>query len=267
MLSGCSSLSPEETEEDKYPVFFPKLLAEDLTVLNEEYHRENENLICSTLNQYGFTGFSRVLFPNNENPCLSRTEIKTELPFSNGLVTKAKHALVKNAKYTGVSNSDELIVSEIISLDGCTICEGPNINNVPLQWKVTFRPQIYKGVEVLDTEIVVYVDANGVNRIWGNWYEVADPGFIEVGSNSAKEAIVGLKLRYANEMNQIFEQQIAADHMPDTPVLNFGAIKVDNGIELHKIWVVDVYLENTNEIKWKVYVSTQTGKVLDSELL
>ncbi|MEP1150188.1 MAG: hypothetical protein ABJH08_00550 [Balneola sp.] len=263
---GCDSLSQKD-ENVGYPVFIKQIDTSDLILLNERYHQKNNGSLCSTLNEYGFTGFSRVLFPNNSNPCLGQTVVKEELLYTFDLLEQAKQVLIENSEFTGVKNASDLITKEIISLDGCTVCEGKDINNVPLQWKFTFRPQYYNKVEVSESEIVVYIDAEGVNRIWGNWYPVIDPGFIDFGYNKAIEKIVGERLRYANEENQIFEQEILYDHISGEPGLRFAPIKVDEGIEIHKVWSISILKEDKSETRWRVYISTVTGEILEVILL
>ena len=266
LFMGCDSLSLDETVDD-YPVFIERIPLADLQNMNKQYHDNNNGLICSTLNEYGYTGFSRVLFPNNINPCLNREEVKEELEFREDLLDQVKRQISSNMEYTGVVNSEQLTVKEIISLDGCTICEGPNINNVPLQWKFTFEPQFVEGIQVEGTELVVYLDANGVNRIWGNWYQIKDSGFIEFGSNNALKEVVGLKLRYANMQNQIFEQEITEDHVLENPSLKYSLIGIEEGMEIHKVWIVNITQEKTDTIRWQVYMSTINGEVLNIKVL
>jgi hypothetical protein len=262
---GCESLSLDD-KVDGYPVTIDRLNISDLEVLNQKYHEKNNNLICSTLNEYGFTGYSRVLFPDNVNPCLSRTELKQEIPFNNDLLNLAKQVLKENFEYTGVEITESLVIEDITSLNGCTICEG-DINSVPLQWKFTFQPQKVNDLEVMDSEILVYIDKNGVNRIWGNWFPVTDPGFVDFGSVAAKEKALGMKVRYADSKNQVFEQEIAQEHLSGEPELKFVPIEIDEKLEIHKAWVLNVLQENTQEVRWKIFISTVSGDVLEVKLL
>ena len=263
---GCESLSTVDVNDD-YPVFIKRLEMNELRVLNDVYHQMNKGLICSTLNEYGLTGFSRVLFPNDINPCLNREIEKQELIYDDDFLNLVKLKLFENAAFTGTREIESLTLADITSLDGCTICEGPDINNVPLQWKFTFEPQQVNGIIVSGTEVVVYLDSNGINRIWGNWYPVVDPGFIEFGSSEAKKSVVGMKVRYANETNQIFEQEITEDHIFEAPELMYVAVNVDAGLEIHKVWILKVLQHNTSQIRWNIFFSTITGEVLEVKLL
>jgi hypothetical protein len=266
LLLGCDSLPLEENEAE-YPLIIEKIPFTQLEQLNNQYYENNNGQICSTLNEFGLTGFSRVLFPDNVNPCVNRQLLREELLYSDNLLDQVKHQLQRNAIYTGVYHPEQLVLDNVISLDGCTICEGPDINNVPLQWKFTFQPQKVNGLEVSGTDIVVYIDRDGVNRIWGNWFEVVDPGFVEFGSNNAKEKLVGMSLYYSTDKNQIFEQEVGREEILDEAKLKFSPIETEKGLEIHKVWVIDVLQENTSHIKWNVFISTVTGEILATEVL
>jgi hypothetical protein len=119
----------------------------------------------------------------------------------------------------------------------------------------------------MDSEILVYIDKNGVNRIWGNWFPVTDPGFVDFGSVAAKEKALGMKVRYADSKNQVFEQEIAQEHLSGEPELKFVPIEIDEKLEIHKAWVLNVLQENTQEVRWKIFISTVSGDVLEVKLL
>ena len=105
------------------------------------------------------------------------------------------------------------------------------------------------------------------NKIWGNWYTVIDQGFIEFGSKTAKSKTIGMKLRYANMMNQIFEQEIVPEQILEDVHLKFSPIEDEERLEIHQAWLVKVLLEDTEVIKWHVHFSTITGEVLNIEVL
>ncbi len=266
-FSACETISDSEDPKD-YPAFIPELERATLNSLNEQYHSTNNGQICSPLNEYGFTGFSRILFPSDENPCLSRKETLVELPFSESILEIARQSLVFNSQFTGVENVSDLQIEEIISLDGCTICEGPDINNVPLQWKITFSSQKVNDIPVSGSSIAVYQDVNGVNRIWGNWYkDIVDPGFVIVGSKAAREKLIGERLRYRNEQNQILEQEIYEEHIDEKPQLFYQLIKRNDGAEIHKVWKLFVYQNGTKTKKWEINISTISGDILSVETI
>ena len=262
---GCKVVSGEE------PVPYPKVYEEksldELTALNQEYQQRNEDKICSTLNEYGFTGFSRVLFPNDINPCLSRSAPKIELPFSDSIVEQARKKLIENKEFTNVNEVTKLEVVETLALNGCTICEGPDINNVPLEWKITFANQYQEDVEVRGTGITVHVDNTGVNRIWGNWFDVADPGLPVIGYLEAQQKFIGRTLSYENESGGIVDQNIEASDMKVIPDMIFLPIKTADGLELRKCWRIPISKRNTEVIKWTGFVDIIAGEVVLTETI
>lgn len=239
----------------------------ELLELNQEYHQRNEDAICSTLNEYGLTGFSRILFPNDVNPCLTKPVVRIELPFSESIVEQAKQSLVNNSDYTEVDDPMDLEVSELLALNGCTICEGPDINNVPIEWKVSFQVQKVNNISVEDTEITVYVDALGVNRIWGNWYVVNDPGLPVVGYIEARQNMEGITLFYQTVQGQIMEQKIELEQIEEIPEMIFSPITADDLLEIRKCWLFTVTNSNTGEAQWKVYKDIITGDIVKVEVL
>lgn len=266
ILLSCDAISEDEVTKD-YPVFIPLLTGSELIELNEKYHDENNGLICSTLNEFGFTGFSRVLFENGENPCLSREIVRSELLYSDVLMEQAKNALVKNSEFTNVYEVYDLNLKDVISLQGCTICEGPDINNVPLEWKFSFSPQTVNDVLVSDSEIVVYVGHKGVNRIWGNWWPVKDPGFVDYGSNYAIESVIGMNLSYTNNEGQVVQQEVSKEDIAGEPKLRFEIIRVEDGGEIHKVWQISILKKNSTEIGWLISLSTVSGNVIETKTM
>ena len=265
-LASCDAISDSEGGEN-YPLFIPIIEISELNALNERYHAENYDLICSTLNEYGFTGFSRVLFEGGENPCFSKPIIRKELVYSDSLLVIAKNSLVKNTEFTNVSKVEDLKLKEVLSLQGCTICEGPDINSVPLEWKFTFESQIVNDVIVSDSEIVVYVDHYGVNRIWGNWLPIIDPGFVDYGSEYALEKVIGMNLSYLNDVGEWAEQEVSYNDVIKPPKMRFSIINNQNVAEVHKVWEVSILKYQTKEIGWQISISTVTGDILETKAM
>ena len=225
-----------------YPITIPQLGLLELDQLNTEYHFQNEDKLCSTLNEYGLTGFSRILFPNDINPCSGRVPDPVELSSPELHLQKALDAIVFNQKFTNVSDINELVLEEALPLYGCTICEGPETNSVPLEWKFTFAPQIFEGMEVSGSEITVFVDVNGVNRIWGNWYqEFYAPDLLDVGYIQAENSIIGLSI----DLNVVagIDSVLIIQEMNVGDARSFEIVPTlneSNDLELRKAWKVPI---------------------------
>ncbi len=259
-------LSPLENTE-LYPASISIIEMEKLVEMNNEYHAQNRGKMCSTLNEYGLTGFSRVLFVDDINPCLNREEVKIEVHYSEELLNLAKEALLQNQRFTNVVDKEKLVLKETLPLNGCTICEGPNINSVPLQWRFSFENQVNDGIEVFDTEISVYIDANGVNRIWGNWFPIHRPDFIEVGYVYAQEIFLGKSITYQDSDGVLIQHKIIKNNFGKTPYLKYVAIKEEGKMSFHKCWIVELTIDSTEAVKWKGMVDVQSGKILKIEAI
>ena len=252
----------------EYPAKIESLSLSDLEKLNRKYHQENNDKYCSTLNEYGFTGFSRVLFPGDVNPCLSKTPVRIELTNTDTLITAVKRDLLKNSRYTSVVDTSLLDIEELLPLYGCTICEGPNTNSVPIEWKITFKPQVKDGTEIRNTRISVFIDAQGVNRIWGNWYpEFRVPGLINYGYAYAKETLVGRRI----QLNQFIGIKgiftIAEEHLTERPEYEFLPFESEGTLELRKTWKVIINYPGDELEGWVANVDVFDGELLQIELI
>lgn len=255
----------ETSDIPDYPVTIEPLQLLALDDLNREYHRLNNNALCSTLNEYGFTGFSRILFPNDINPCSGKIPDKIELTDPAPLIKLAKQKAVVNARFTNVEDTAALKVKELVPLYGCTICEGPETNSVPLEWKIIFENQRYQSMEVADTEIIVFVDSKGVNRIWGNWYTgIYAPGLLDVGYLEAQRTVEGNEIALFDITGQDSVLTVTSD-MVDQPN-NFEIIPFKNkteALELRKAWIVPISFINQQYDRINAYVDAVDGTILE----
>ena len=259
--ASCSVVGVSEIPE--YPITIEPLGLLELDELNTQYQAENEGRICSTLNEYGFTGYSRVLFPNNVNPCSDKRVVRIELTDTSSLIKTAKRELVKNVEYTNVTREEDLEVQELLPLYGCTICEGPNTNSVPLEWKITFQPQKKNNVEVYNTEIRVFIDANGVNRIWGNWYsDIYAPGLLDVGYTQAKETVIGTEIALQPITGQDSTLSVSLEMLGE-PDFQFVPYKNSEGaLELRKVWKIPIHYNYQEITQLWAQVDVVDGQLL-----
>lgn len=261
---SCDGLVLSELPE--YPSKIEPLGLVELDQLNKTYQSENNDHMCSTLNEYGFTGFSRILFPNDENPCLSKEVVRVEISNSDSLIQVAKEILLKNQVYTNVSDTSSLELLEVTALPGCTICEGPDVNSVPIEWKITFFDQEMNGVTIRDSEITVFIDADGVNRIWGNWYpEFEAPGLINIGYIEAQRLLVGWEFDMTNYTGRDELFIVNNEHTKEQPVLEFSSYINDGILELRKTWKVFISYPDEEFDGWVAYVDVIDGLLLEIE--
>lgn len=268
-IISCNLLSVDESLAD-YPTVYSSIGFSDLEQMNEEYQSANNNHICSTLNRYGFTGYSEIFFEDGVSPCLTRDVVRVVMDNTDTLVSAAKKSLQKNSSYTGVQDTSLLTVKEVLPLYGCTICDGPNVNSVPIEWKVTFGNQFVDSVEVLDTEIAVFIDAVGVNRIWGNWYpDFEVPGFVIYGYEEVQENMIGWQIDmrpYTGEENIYTVKEQDVTTIPERvylPIEDEG----DRKMEVRVCWAVPIHYEGENFEGWVAYVDIQEGFLVDLKAL
>ena len=240
IIASCDVI--EVSEIPDYPITISPLNLLELDDLNRQYQTENEGLICSTLNEYGYTGFSRILFPNDVNPCSSLVAPKVEISDPQPQLEKAISAILKNQNYTNVLDGNDLIVQELLPLYGCTICEGPETNSVPLEWKITFAPQKIEGMEVVGSEITVFADVFGVNRIWGNWYsDFYAPSLLDVGYLEAENSLIGYQVNLNSITGQDSVFTIAEKDIKRASKFEIIPFKNEfEELELRKSWVVPI---------------------------
>jgi len=259
--ASCDVL--EVADFTNYPVKIEPLELEELVALNETYKVENAGHICSTLNEYGYTGFSRVLFPNDENPCLSREIVRKEIFYSDYLITKSKSSLLKNKIYTNVMDTSALEVIDIVPLYGCIICEGPEENSVPLEYKISFGIQKIDKSEVRDTELTVFIDSVGVNRIWGNWYpDFQSPGLINVGYLEAQKIMIGWQIDMLLLTGEDIVFEVMEANLEETPIFEYIPFINDQILELRKTWKVPISYTDDSFDGWYANVDVIDGLLL-----
>lgn len=264
VAGSCDVLKVEELSD--YPFKIEPLEQEELIALHQKYVQENSGYICSTLNEYGFTGFSRVLFTNDENPCLNREIVRAELVYSDSLLIIAKSSLLRNVAYTNVIDTSALEVVDVTPLYGCTICEGPDENSVPLEFKISFGLQKFGTTEVKGSEINVFVDSIGVNRIWGNWFpEFESPGLINVGYLEAQQIMIGWEIEMLPLTGEDIRFEVSEEHVQEDPIFEYMPFINEQILELRKTWKVSVSYKDNSFEGWYANIDVIDGLLLSIE--
>ncbi|WP_069132845.1 hypothetical protein [Rhodohalobacter halophilus] len=261
-IAGCDVFNFDE-EALIYPTQLEPYEMEQLTELNEQFQASNDH-ICSTLNRYGLTGFSDVLFEGQSSPCLNREPVRIELTEPDTLLSLAVETLVMNEGFTGVTDPDKLELSEMEPLRGCIICEGPNIDSRIIEWKFVFNSQQINELDVHDSSITVIVDGLGVNRIWGNWYN--DP-YIPSRANYLPDEIVekldGQTIEWIED-GELFEHTILADSLnipTEKTIIPFENSENGN-LELRAGWRIEVPSNQVPFGGWAVFGDKIDGRIL-----
>ncbi|MBD3615327.1 MAG: hypothetical protein HUJ22_02050 [Gracilimonas sp.] len=269
-MFSCDLLTISD-EALEYPTKYPQLEIGELESLNAEYQSVNNGRLCSTLNEYGFTGFSEILFENGENPC-ERTNrgddvVRVEMDNPDTLASAAKKILLKNSKYTGVQDTNKLVLNELLPQPGCINCGRPDEYSANIEWKLTFKNQVIDSAEVLGTEITVFVDAEGVNRIWGNWYpDFKIPDFVNFGYLDVMQGMVGWKIHmsdYTGEDSTYTVQEEDITEIPEKvhlPIVDENS----NDLEIRTCWAVPILKsKDENFSGWIAYIDIEEGFLVD----
>jgi hypothetical protein len=249
-MISCDLLTISD-EALEYPTKYPQLEIGELESLNAEYESANNGRLCSTLNRYGFTGFSKVFFEGDESPCSeeNREVVRVEMNNTDTLEAAAQKALLKNSKYTGVEDISALVLKEMTPQSGCIDCGLPSQYSADIAWKVVFENQRIDSVEVKDTEITVFIDAKGVYGIWGNWYaDFKIPDFVNFGYLDVMQGMVGwqIDLREYTGVDSIYTVQ--EEDITEIPEKVYLPIvdKNSNDLEIRTCWAVPI-LKNKEE--------------------
>lgn len=253
------------TEVGEYPTTYHKIDSAELEVLNDEYHSQNNGHICSTLNEYGLTGYSEILFEGGESPCTDRETVRIEMTNTDTLISSAKRSLLKNSKYTGVEDTSGLELKEMEALPGCTICEGPNENRVNIEWKLVFKNQKIDSTEVLDTEITVFLDALGVNRIWGNWYpDIKDPEFIQYGHEEVQTGMEGWQVDMRPYTGSESIYTITEEDLEVSPQKIFLSVEEGDALKIRACWAVPISYNGEEDFTgWMAYIDIEEGFLVE----
>ncbi len=261
-ITSCDLLSVDE-EASSYPTVYPALERSTLEDMNTSYQSANGNHMCSTLNVYGFTGFSELFFVDGESPCVNRPIVRIEMTNTDTLESAAKKALILNSAYTGVTDTTQLVLKNMEPLPGCIICEGPNENRVNIEWKLTFTDQKVDMVKVLDTEITVFIDAEGVNRIWGNWFaDFKIPDFVNFGYKDVQSGMVGWQIDMRNYTGEELIYTVEEEGITQRPQkVHLQVVDENTGnLELRTCWSVSInYSDSETFAGWNAYIDIDEG--------
>jgi len=263
---ACNLLTVEE-DPSEYPTVFPRYNMEELRAMNTEYSALNNGRLCSTLNEYGFTGFSEIFFENDENPCdrANRQVVEIEMTNPDTLESAAKRVLLQNSKYTGVEDTAALVLSKITPQPGCINCGRPDEYSANIEWSLTFEEQVVDSVTVPGTEIIVFVDALGVNRIWGNWYpQFKVPEFVNFGYLDVQEGMVGWQIDMRNYTGEEQIYTVQEEDITEQPHKVYLPLENEKGLEIRTCWAVPILnSSNENFEGWIAYIDIEEGYLVE----
>lgn len=235
-LVSCESLE-SESDNSSYPTTIFALDSIDYENLVNEYRTFNNNQVCTSLNKYGFCEY------NTPFCSISSVSITSE----SQTLSLAKQFIAQNRKFTGVKDVNKLVVELSYRLS-------------QKEWKFTFDNQIYKGYEVFNTSIDVFLDYDGVTLIGGNWYpEISLPSWYTYDFQEARALLIGDTITYYCYT----EEKIVVS---DTILKNQGRkviipLEKENRIELRFTWEIFV-IDQYDSTPYVFYVDVVTGEIV-----
>lgn len=245
--AGCDLITREDVEdeidESNYPTVLYPLSSDSLRSLKEEFLDLNNNEVCLTLDEWGFTGHG---FCNKANPGIRITSVDT-------LITMAKTTLFLNRKFTNVMDTSLIEIRRVLAMPFSDSTE----------WRIDFHGQNYSDHEVLYTQIFVWMYGAGIYRINGHWYrDMFVPARDKFEIAEAMENIVDLEITWydfgGNPQVFTVTEQSFVGSVEKTIV----PIDKEDSIEIRVTWQIGVSWEGDPFPSWYVYVDTTTGETV-----
>lgn len=250
LLSGCDLVKTEDTE-DQYPTILQKKTAQEQYILLEEYKSDNPHL-CAEINEYGLNG---------DKICTDREILRVEIKDEERIKEMAREFLERNRKFTNVFDGTQLDIEKSSGMTGCLKCDGSEGDVATIGWKLKFKNQTYKGLEVKNTKVSVFLDAEKVYRVYGHWYnDIVVPSDDRLDYEAARDTLVGKELTY-NDGSGTKTYVVTKDSFGDYENKVIMPYKTERGLEMRVCLVV------SSGEWWHLYVDSTTGEFIHKELL
>ena len=235
-------LNSDEINAKYYPTVLIQKTSDELYLLNNEYHSLNNNRIDTDLNRFGLTGTPGIQRHQNPRKKISKRQA----------LNFAVTALIKNSKFTNVSDSLELLSRDCnfryVNLD-CTKCI------------VDFAPQQYNEFQIINSSIQVGVYEDGVYSIGGSWYkDIFIPFHDNYNIDLAIDKIVGKSITWDSDIGPPNELIIVRELILEPIIKVIFPLVKENSIEFRMVW--EIPIKHYNFIGWHLYFDTTFGEIV-----
>ena len=163
-----------------YPQVIQPLSEESLQNLFAEFKTLNNGTVCNSLDKYGFI---------SAGVCQADWIVRKEITNEDAIIEMAKETIVKNSRFTGITDKSQLVVERVDELPGCILCDGSQGDMKNIQMRIIFKNQIFNGFEVEDTKITVFSDVEKTYRIDEHWYPTIELPEAVLSEEQAKKAL------------------------------------------------------------------------------
>ncbi len=252
-ISGCGALGPDGNTND-YPTRIDPLTLQQHVEYQAKLDSLKPGYFSSYLNDYGSLEIDRISLHSNP----THDPIDDEAL----MITRAKQALVHLSDFTGVHNITTLMVGESRGLLGCVICDGSDRQAANTRWLVRFGTQEYGGLEVQFTSIDVYLDADKVVAVEGQWYpDIVVPTKDKVSWTRAANSLAGYQLEwagYGGEPHTFTIEDRTISSQREKVIL---PVEEEEYIEVRVAWRIGIRFSG-DWLGWQILVDTTTGEII-----
>lgn len=240
-LTGCDLIG-DSVETGDYPTTLTPLPEAELEKRTEEFHQKSGGHVCSGLDPFGFASGEGCFAPDEE---------PEETLDEETAVALAKEELATYWKYTNVESASALRIKDARPLDEGRV------------WRVTFRDQIYEGQRVRDTDIFVWLSADGIFRIDQHWYREIVLPREPISRSKALQRAVGYEINYSDWTGSQ-TLRVSEEHLPpaDSVEMNVLPHRVEDELQLRVVWEFELA-----DSFFRLYIDAALGKVVDSDQL
>lgn len=248
ILAGCSKGDIGTYEghiiNTNYPTTYHSLPTDSYNALKTEYLKDKDSCFETSLNAFGFCGYSNSYSFNCTQNCKSISQANAKKMLMDFLQT--------NKKYTGIMDTSQARINAFYAFGKSYQC---NTTDSSL-WNINLKNQVVDGLEIENTGVYVRLDNNGIKNITGNWYPVVTiPSKEVVSYDMAKMKLLGkevdflcwtpihIKIDTNTKWTEPLQRKII-----------YPLVK-DKSIELHVVWVLQTGF-------FTFYVDVMTGEEL-----
>lgn len=244
-------LPPPAEQTPEIPLVYPQTLSSlsdsEVSALMSEFKTLNAGQICNSLDIFGFVAAS----------CTPSEILRVPITDSEPLLAMAGETLAKNYKFTGVSKS-ALVLADTREIPGCVKCDGSAGDMETISLRIDYTNQVYRGMEVEDTQISVFANSEKVYRIDGHWYpdiQVPEPVITE---DDARNSLIGKEVGYSDIAGKPHTRTLTKDDVQMKGELVILPLKAESKVEIRLAWRIIVAQGAT----WTIHVDAVTGEVL-----
>lgn len=249
-LVGCGVHSLDAN--GVYPTTIFPLPAAELQKLKHEYVTLNNFPPCMSLNAYGLPEWSL---------CSDRQILRKQIADAEKMHGMAKAFLLKNRKFTNVTDTTSIVFQQSDGLRGCVRCDGSAGDIVYIGWRAVLGNQVYSGLEVKNTTIFVWMDAEKVHNMAGNWFrDIHVPEQDRVSGEQARNSLIGKEITWSDFGGQQRVFVVTEDAVGNASRRVIIPYEKDQKIELRVTWEISI-----SEGLWYAYIDTSTGEAVRIE--